>query len=155
MAKSFSSKLRMELTCIWTSLSRKCCFYCIGRPIYPNPLYQQQVFGARNELPVKKKPPPWSIINAVKNIAARVTNRRLACRLQRIPETPMNDEQIHCAAEIILAAIDYAAALDLDRQPWLSRTNKGKFTMYPASTKNASRCLKIWHLNSLSCSCFP
>ncbi len=54
MAKLFSSKSRMELTCIWMSLWRRCYFYCIGRPIYWNPLYQQQVFGTKMELSVKK-----------------------------------------------------------------------------------------------------
>ncbi len=50
----------------------------------------------------------------------------------------MNDEQIDFVAETILAAIDYATALDLDRRPRLSRTNAGKFTMYPVSTKRVS-----------------
>ncbi len=61
-----------------------------------------------------KKPPPRSIMNAVKNTAARVINCWLACCLQPIPDPLMNDEQIDCVAETILAAIDYAAALDLD-----------------------------------------
>ncbi len=73
--------------------------------IYPNPLYQQQLFGAKRELPVKK-PPLQSIMNTVKTTAARVINRRFACRLQPIPEPPMNDEQIDCVAATILAAVD-------------------------------------------------
>ncbi len=116
IAKSFSSKLRIELTCIQISLSRRSYVYCIGRPIYPNPLYQQQLFGAGKELPVKK-PNLQSIMNVVKNTAAIVINCWLACHLQPILEPPMNDEKIDCVAETILAAIDYAAALDLDRPP--------------------------------------
>ncbi len=65
IAKLFSSKLRIEFTCIRTSLSRRSYLYCIGSPIYPNPSYQQQVFCANKELPVKKLPPPC-IMNAVK-----------------------------------------------------------------------------------------
>ncbi len=85
-----------------------------------------------------KKPLPQSILNAVNNTAARVINGWLVCCLQPIPEPPMNDEQIDCVAETILAAINYAAALDLDRQPRLSRANAGKFTMYLVSTKRLS-----------------
>ncbi len=58
-------------------------------------------------------------------------------------------------AETILAEIGYAAALDLDRRPRLSRTNTGKFTMYPVCTKRVSRCLK-YDISPLSCViCFP
>ncbi len=93
-------------------------------------------------------------MNAVKNTAARVINLCLACRLQLIPEPPLNDEQIECVAETILAAIDYAAALDQDRRPQRSRTITGKITMFPVSTKSLSRCSKIQYLTSLLCHLF-
>ena len=52
--------------------------------------------------------------------------QRLALRIQPNPVPPMNDEQIDVVANTVMDAINYAAALDLDRQPRLSRTNAGK-----------------------------
>ncbi len=56
-------------------------------------------------------------MNVVKYTAGRVIICSLACCLQPIPESAMNDEQIDCVIDIILAAIDFAAELDLDRRP--------------------------------------
>ncbi len=67
----------------------------------------------------------------------------------------MNDAQINCVVETILAAINYAAGLDLDGQPWLSRNNAGKFIVYPVSTKRPFRYLKH-DLSPICCAtCFP
>ena len=52
--------------------------------------------------------------------------QRLALHIQPNPVPPMNDEQIDVVANTIMNAINYAAALDLDRRPRLSRTNAGK-----------------------------
>jgi len=55
-----------------------------------------------------------------------VIKQRLAFRIQPNPVPPMNDDQIDVVANTIMNAINYAAALDLDRRPRLSRTNAGK-----------------------------
>ena len=53
---------------------------------------------------------------------APTINYRGDCRFRKI----VNDEQIDVVANTIMDAINYAAALDLDRRPRLSRTNAGK-----------------------------
>ena len=57
-------------------------------------------------------------------------NQRLAFYVQPNPVPPMNDEQIDVVANTVMNAINYAAMLDLDRQPRLSRTNAGNLTRY-------------------------
>ncbi len=116
MVKLFSSKWRMELTWIRKSSSRRSYFYCIGGPTYQNPIYQRQAFVAKNEWSVKK-PPPQCVMNVVKNTAARAINGQIAGHLKPIPEPSMNDAQIDCVPETIIAAINYTAATDLGRQP--------------------------------------
>ena len=68
-------------------------------------------------------------MNAVKKAAIKIINDQLACRIQPNAIPPMNDVQINCVAQTTASLIDYAAALDLDRRPRLSRTNAGKFKM--------------------------
>ena len=68
-------------------------------------------------------------MSLVKKAASNVISTRLACRIQPNPVPPMNEAQIDCVAETITNAINYAAALDLDRRPRLSRTNAGRLMM--------------------------
>ncbi len=63
----------------------------------------------------------------------------------------MNDAQMDCVVETMLAGINYAAALDLERQPRLSRTSAGTFTLYSVSTKRPCICLEKQYLISLLC----
>jgi hypothetical protein len=124
MAKSFVSHMKMEITCIRTWNSRRSYFYCIGKPLYKSPIVQEQALVTKG-LPNKKHPP--QIINEfVIKTSQNVINQQLAFRIQPNPVPPMNDEQIDVVANTIMDAINYAAALDLDRRPRLSRTNAGK-----------------------------
>lgn len=64
MAKSFLSQVRMEVTCIRTWYSRRSYFYCIRKPLYKNPLHQQQALDSK-EMP--RKTPPRQLNISFKN----------------------------------------------------------------------------------------
>ena len=51
----------------------------------------------------------------VKKASKRVINDRTARRIQPNPIPPLNNEEIDRVADTINNAIEYAAALDLDR----------------------------------------
>ena len=65
--------------------------------------------------PTKQEASSQIINEFGKKSSQNVINQRLAFRIQPNPVAPMNDEQIDVVANTIMDAINYAAALDLDR----------------------------------------
>jgi len=73
MAKSFSSHFKMEITCIRTSHSHRTYFYCIGKPLYKNPIIQGQVIGSKQVR--SRKNPPRMLMNLVRKATENVIVR--------------------------------------------------------------------------------
>ena len=118
-------RAKLEITCIRTQSARRSYYFCVGKPSYKDPLAQEKELGScREQLP--RKTPSRRLMMMVKDAAKRVLDARLADRVQPDPPEALNEEQIGYVAETIHSAIAYAAALDLDRRPRLSRTNAGK-----------------------------
>jgi hypothetical protein len=129
MADSMVLHVKLEITSIRTKHARRSYFFCVGKAKYKTPLVQEQAFALRNE-DLPRKTANRRLMQKVKDAATKVINSRIACRVQPNPTTPLNEEQIDCVAETIQSAINFAAALDLDRCPRLSRTLAGKLTNY-------------------------
>jgi len=87
MAKSFSSHIKMEVTCIRTWHSRRSYFYCIGKPTYNNPLHQEQALRSMG-IPYKQNPPN-KLMDLVKKYQQEY---KTAHRIQSTPQLPINDE---------------------------------------------------------------
>jgi hypothetical protein len=131
--------VRMEVTAIQTKYARRSYFYCVGSPQYQNLMEQAKEsrlvsMGLSSLLPCE-------IMIEKKKLAITIIDKCLALRLQPGPQNmqvaaiqqqqqqqqqpPINDEQVEAVAAAVTAAVDYAAALDLNRRPRLSRTNIG------------------------------
>ncbi|KAG7337759.1 hypothetical protein IV203_024855 [Nitzschia inconspicua] len=113
----------MDITTIRTKHARRSYFFCVGNPIYRTPLLQEEALQVSNEQ-LPRKTTSRKLVAKVKDFARHVMNSRIASRVQTDPTTPLNEEQIKYVAATIHSAIEFAAALDLDR-PRLSRTNAG------------------------------
>jgi hypothetical protein len=125
MAKSMISTVKLEITCTRTQYARRSYFFCVGKPRYQTPTKQETGLQV-NKKCLPRKTPARSLMYQIKEAATKVLNGRIADRVQPNPPVPLNDEQIDCVAESINSAIRFAAALDLDWRPRLSRTNAGK-----------------------------
>jgi hypothetical protein len=124
LAKSMISTVRMEITTIRIKQARRSYFFCVGNPSYKTPLVQEAALQASNEQLPRKTTSRRLAVKA-KVVAKNVLNSRIASRVQADPATPLNEEQIEYVADTVHSAIAFAAALDLDRRPRLSRTNAG------------------------------
>ncbi|KAG7373069.1 hypothetical protein IV203_033793 [Nitzschia inconspicua] len=82
--------------------------------------------SASKQRKLPRKTTSRKLVAKVKDFAKHVMNSRIASRVQTDPTTPLNEEQIEYVAATIHSAIEFAAALDLDRWPRLSRTSADK-----------------------------
>ncbi|KAG7351610.1 hypothetical protein IV203_010970 [Nitzschia inconspicua] len=96
----------------------------VGNPIYRTPLLHEEALQASQEQ-LPRKTTSRKLVAKVKDLAKHVVNSRIASSVQTDPTTPLYEEQIEYMAATIHSAIEFAAALDLDRRPRLSRTNAG------------------------------
>ena len=127
LAKASSSQMKMEVTSIRSKYSRRGLFYCIGKPLYKNPMHQQQAIGSSKLVPFPHAP-SRALMKVVKKEAKNVINERLANRVQQNSAMPIvNESDIESIADTVMSHISYALALDLDQRPRLSRTNAGKY----------------------------
>lgn len=141
MARAITKKIKMEVSAIRTKCSWRSYFFCVGTPQFRNPIEQareSRLIGMGSS-----SLPPRDIVLEAKKVANDILNRRLADRVrgghlnlqngiqgqrQAQQQEELNDEQVGQVATAVSAAIDFAAALDLDRRPRLSRSNAGKST---------------------------
>jgi hypothetical protein len=137
MAKALARSIRMEVTSIRSKHSRRSYFYCLGNPIYRNPMLQQKEMEGQelvlSQLPVTARPPRTLLADA-KQAAEAVMDYRIT---ERVLATSVTEQQVTEVASAVKTAIDYAAALDLERRPRLSRTNAGK--LFLAAQVSSSR----------------
>lgn len=143
MTRAITKKIKMEVTAIRTKYSRRSYFYCVGDPNFRNPMEQWK--GSRLVGVARSSLPPRDIVLEAQKVATAILNDRLAERVRgghlNLPlanntirgshqnqaqlQEQLNDEQVGAVATAVTAAIDFAAALDLDRRPRLSRSNAG------------------------------
>lgn len=79
MTRAIARSLQMEVACIRTQYSRRSYFFCVGDPLFKNPLYQARessfVSLRRDSLPSR------DFLIEAKKTATEIINERLAIRV--------------------------------------------------------------------------
>ena len=141
MSRAITQTVKMEVTAVRTKYSRRSYFFCVGNPIFQNPLHQAKGCPrAISSALEQSELPPRNLVSEVTKAASQILDERLTIRvlqggnenlidnnMAQPAAAVLNNEQIEEVAATVYAAINFAAALDLDRLPRLSRSNASKY----------------------------